>query len=185
MKKGILWLMLSWLIVAAFVLTSCGPAVPGEQEEEEEEEEEIIPTLSIGETFQSPEAIVTVSEVIVGDSYDHYDTYSKSTVTKEASPGTFFLIFTAEIENVGLGDEETPWNVGREQFRIFDSEGSEYRHFPYYAEDRLPLKHGVIYRGDKIKGTVLFNIPEGASGLKIAFSLTTFPLKKVVEWEIE
>ncbi|GAJ09620.1 unnamed protein product, partial [marine sediment metagenome] len=38
MKKGILWMLLSWLIVAAFVLASCGPAVPGEQEEEEEEE---------------------------------------------------------------------------------------------------------------------------------------------------
>jgi len=32
--------MFSWLIVAALVLASCGPAVPGEQEEEEEEEEE-------------------------------------------------------------------------------------------------------------------------------------------------
>ncbi len=38
MKKGIIWIMLSWLIVAAFVLSSCGPAAPGEQEEEEEEE---------------------------------------------------------------------------------------------------------------------------------------------------
>ena len=38
MKKKILWLGLSWLIVAAFVLASCAPAVPGEQEEEEEEE---------------------------------------------------------------------------------------------------------------------------------------------------
>ncbi|GAH72257.1 unnamed protein product, partial [marine sediment metagenome] len=32
--------MFSWLIVAALVLASCGPAAPGEQEEEEEEEEE-------------------------------------------------------------------------------------------------------------------------------------------------
>ncbi len=40
MKKGIIWIMLSWLIVAAFVLSSCGPATPSEQEEEEEEEEE-------------------------------------------------------------------------------------------------------------------------------------------------
>jgi len=38
MKHKILWIGLSWLIVAAFVLSSCGPAVaPGEQEEEEEE----------------------------------------------------------------------------------------------------------------------------------------------------
>jgi len=35
MKKRFLWLMFSWLIVAALVLASCGPAAPGEQEEEE------------------------------------------------------------------------------------------------------------------------------------------------------
>jgi len=43
MKKRILWLGLSFLLVAALVLTSCGEAVPGEQEEEEEEE--ITPTI--------------------------------------------------------------------------------------------------------------------------------------------
>jgi len=40
MRKGILWMLLSFLLVAALVLASCGEAVPGEQEEEEEEEEE-------------------------------------------------------------------------------------------------------------------------------------------------
>ena len=39
MKKRILWLGLSFLLVAALVLASCAEAVPGEQEEEEEEEE--------------------------------------------------------------------------------------------------------------------------------------------------
>ncbi len=38
MKKGILWMLLSFLLVAALVLASCGEAEPGEQEEEEEEE---------------------------------------------------------------------------------------------------------------------------------------------------
>ncbi len=49
MKRRILWLGLSWLIVAAFVLASCGPAVPGEQEEEEEEEEEPVVEPKPGE----------------------------------------------------------------------------------------------------------------------------------------
>ncbi len=38
MKRKILWLGLSFLLVAALVLASCGEAAPGEQEEEEEEE---------------------------------------------------------------------------------------------------------------------------------------------------
>jgi len=47
-KKRILWLGLSFLLVAALVLTSCGEAVPGEQEEEEEEEEITPTTLPAG-----------------------------------------------------------------------------------------------------------------------------------------
>jgi len=47
MKNRILWLGLSFLLVTALILTSCGEAVPGEQEEEEEEEEEITPTPTI------------------------------------------------------------------------------------------------------------------------------------------
>ena len=39
MNKRILWLGLSFLLVAALVLTSCSPAEEGQQEEEEEEEE--------------------------------------------------------------------------------------------------------------------------------------------------
>ncbi len=38
MKKKILWYGLSFLLVVALVLASCGEAVPGEQEEEQEEE---------------------------------------------------------------------------------------------------------------------------------------------------
>jgi len=40
-KRKILWMLVSFLLVAALVLASCGEAVPGEQEEEEEEEEEV------------------------------------------------------------------------------------------------------------------------------------------------
>ena len=40
MRKRILWLGLSFLLIVALVLSSCGEAEPGEQEEEEEEEEE-------------------------------------------------------------------------------------------------------------------------------------------------
>ncbi len=49
MKHKILWCGLSFLLVAALVLASCGEAVPGEQEEEEEEEEEPVVEPKLGE----------------------------------------------------------------------------------------------------------------------------------------
>jgi len=74
MKKRILWLGLSFLLVAALVLTSCGEAVPGEQEEEEEEE--ITPTtlpagmgiIEIRVTDAPPK--YTVTQIIVEISED-------------------------------------------------------------------------------------------------------------------
>ena len=48
MKKKILWLGLSFLLVAALMLTAC-PAAVGEQEEEEEEEEEEEPLILEGQ----------------------------------------------------------------------------------------------------------------------------------------
>jgi plastocyanin len=43
MSKKIIWAVVSFLLVVALVLASCGPAAPGEQEEEEEEEETTAP----------------------------------------------------------------------------------------------------------------------------------------------
>lgn len=68
MKKGILWMLLSFLLVAALVLTSCGPAVvPGEQEEEEpvgEQEEEEEP---VGEQEEEEEEKLQFAYVTAGD----------------------------------------------------------------------------------------------------------------------
>ena len=58
MKRKILWMLVSWLIVAALVLASCGPALPGEQEEEEpvgEQEEEEEEEEPVGEQEEEEE----------------------------------------------------------------------------------------------------------------------------------
>ena len=77
MKKRILWLELSFLLVTALVLTSCAETVPGEQEEEEEEEEEeITPTtlpagmgiIEVRVTDAPPK--YTVTQIIVEISED-------------------------------------------------------------------------------------------------------------------
>jgi len=50
-KKGILWMLLSLLLVAALMLGSCAEAVPGEQEEDEYLTQRTVPGyLSFQET---------------------------------------------------------------------------------------------------------------------------------------
>ena len=184
MKRKIVWLGVSWLIVTALVLASCGPTVPGgeqEEEEEGEEEEEEVPaltTLSIGETYQTPEIRVIVSEVIVTDSYEYYDEASGSTLSKEASPGISFLIITAEVENVGSKSRK---EEGWDRFSVSDSKGNTYYRATYFGKDRLTSPGHDMAPGVKIGGKVLFNIQEGASGLKITYT-PQLPPRNLAEW---
>ena len=190
-KRTNSWLGLSFLLVVAIVLASCGEEEPGEQEvEEQEKEEEEIPTLSIGETFRSPEVVVTVSDAITTASYDYYDKASESTVTDEAAPDRSFFIFTAEVENAEKGEEDVAPRTeeGRWRFKVFDSEGKKQMNHLYVGEDALSPYFGTgqeLYPGERIEGKVAFLIREGASGLKIVYSEPGFPEKRLVEWKIE
>ena len=176
MKKQILWLRVSWLVVAALVLASCAPAVTGEQEEEEEE----IPTLSIGETLQTEKVAVTISELIITESYEYYHEASDSMLSKEASPGMFFIMVTVAIKNVN----DTGSRLGSKLVRIFDSEDNRYLPGSYLGEDGLSKVYVWLLPGEEIKGKVLYDIPEEASGLKITYQDATLEIK-LAEWEIE
>ena len=185
MKKKIAWLGVSWLVVAALVLASCGPTVP--EVEEEEEEEEVVAetvTLSNGETFPGLEieVAVTVSEACVTDSYEYHDRASDSMLSKEASPGTSFLIAFIKLDNWGGTDWRLtePW-CGR--FYVTDSENNTYLNQEYLGEN--PLKATYILDGTAKDGWILFNIPEGASGLKIVYKSWDEPIRLLAEWEIE
>jgi len=122
MKRKILWLGVSFFLVAALVLTGC-PAPPVAEEVVEEPEEVVeVVTLSIGETYQTPEVAVTISEVIVTDSYEYYDKASDSMLSKEASPGTSFLITHVAINNVGTKQH---WGSrGPEQWHVVGAESN-------------------------------------------------------------
>ena len=74
MKRKILWLGLSFLLVTALVLASCGEAAPGEQEEEEEEEEEL--EIKNPDTFIS----ATIGDVESLDPAYAYDTASSTQI---------------------------------------------------------------------------------------------------------
>jgi len=173
MKKRALWLGLSFLLVAALVLTGC-PAPVGE-------EEVGVPILGIGETYQTPEVEVTVSEAIVTESYEYYDQASESMATKEADPGMSFLIVTAEVKNVGH-----IWTLeeGGGRFFAWDTEGVLAAATDYLGEDVFPGQHGLS-AGAKVEGKILFEIREGARDLAISYSSIWGLTEPLVKWVIE
>jgi len=102
MKKRILWLGLSFLLMAALVLTSCGEAVPGEQEEEEEEEEATPTTLPAGEWITIIDYEVTFN---LFDIIEEADILGSENVTA----GKYTQIRMDVIKVEGLTSDDTPY----------------------------------------------------------------------------
>jgi len=180
MKRKITWVGLSFLIVAALVLASCGPTAPAE----EAEVAEVVPILSIGESYlnEEIEIEVTVLEARVTDSYEYKERGSDSMQSKAASPGTSFLIATIKIDNVG-GTDWRPTNPWIDRFQATDSDNNAYLYQEYLGKN--PFKVTYILDGTAKDGTVLFNVPEGTSGLKIAYRSWAEPVRTLAEWKIE
>ena len=184
MKKKIVWLGLSFLLVVALVLASCGGTAPGEQEEEEEEEEEEaeLVTLSMGETYLTSKIKVTISEPTLIDSYEYHDENTGEAKIKEAKPGEDFLVVYGEVENVG---DELRRDEGRDRFRVYDAEGKYYRSTAYFDEPEALLVARSFSPDETIVGKLIFYIPEGKSGLKIAYVTALIPVTAVAEWVVE
>ncbi len=94
MKKKILWLGLSFLLVAALLLASCGKAEPGEQEEEEEEEE------PVGEQEEEEE-----EEEPVGQQEEEEEEEEPAVGVPQYG-GTYTVIYFA-TEDAGSADVQT------------------------------------------------------------------------------
>ena len=66
----------------------------------------------------------------------------------------------------------------------FDSEGNTYSYHPYFGENPLVLSP-YLNIGDKVAGKILYQIPKGASGLKVAYMGRVYPRPKLAEWVID
>jgi len=102
MKEKILWFGLSFLLVAALILSSCGGA-EGEQEEEEEEEEEetlevYVPTASYGMNAGLPELGLSLTVPKYGGSITILETLTESA----GSPMPVFGLGTGSVDQFAL-----------------------------------------------------------------------------------
>jgi hypothetical protein len=138
-------------------------------------------TLKVGETAKTSKIEVTV---ITAQKTSYYEYYSEilGTMTKEASPGKTFVLIEVEIKNIG-SDRVF---VGSSEFSMTDSEGYKYDPQLYYGQstDGLDMIK-ELYQNQKMKGKVLFEVPESATGLKIQYDFgNLFIGVKLATWEI-
>ena len=107
MSKKIIWVVVSFLLVVALVLASCGPAAPGEQEEEEEKEEKVALTWEQKNKAFSPTSI----EIEVGEKV--------KIVNRDSIPHTF----TAQNPETGQVVVDNRLNGGESVTFTFDTKG--------------------------------------------------------------
>ncbi len=137
--------------------------------------------LKVGETAKTSEIEVTVISAKKTKSYDYYSDILKETRLQETSPGKIYILVEAEIKNINLDSAY----VGSTEFSVTDSEGYRYDPELYYGDDELEI-FKELYKNQKMKGKVLFEVPESAGGLKIQYDFgNLFIGTKLASWIIE
>lgn len=94
-----------------------------------------------------------------------------------APPGEQYLIADVEMENVGESKEY----ISSGDFSAVDSENYRYDPGIYLGENDLIFKE--LYPGDKVRGKLLFEVPDNAEGLKIRYDFGFWDVK-LANWEV-
>lgn len=121
--------------------------------------------LEVGETAKTSKIEVTVISAKKTKSYDYYSDIWEETRTEEAKQGKTYVLVEAEIKNTGSDSAF----VGSTEFSMTDSEG--YKYDPealYYGDDGLEMIK-ELYQNQKMRGKILFEIPENARDLKLQY----------------
>lgn len=193
MEKKFIWLLVNSLMVLALVLASCAPAKTREKDEAppEEEVKEEIPvyeeTFSVGETVQSDmlevtvtdNLSVTITEIFLTDSYDYYRVFDEVWDTRQAPPGSTFLIAHVIIKNISGTDT---YKVGTGRMRGGDVEG-DVPPSSYMGEDPLETSWPVP-PGDEIAGEVQFEVPKESTGYYVKYRFSEEP-EVWAKWPVE
>lgn len=136
--------------------------------------------LKVGETAKTSKIEVSVISAQKANSYNYYSDILKETQREEAGPGKTYVLVDAEIKNVGSDSAF----VGYTEFSITDSEGYKYDPTMYLGQDRLEAVK-ELYQNQKMKGKILFEIPENAKNIKLQYDFgNLFIGTKLASWSI-
>lgn len=138
--------------------------------------------LKIGDTARTSKTLITIISAEKTKTYSYYSDIFQETNTEEASPGKNFILTDIQIENIG--DDRV--YCGASEFSVTDSEGYRYdAEIMYFGDDGLAFFQ-ELYPNQKMKGKVLFKVPENANGLKIQYDFgNLFTDIKLASWELE
>lgn len=144
------------------------------------------PRLAVGAAYSTEAFMVTVrgAEAVAG--YEYFDRAENAAATRQADPGEVFLIVDIEFESLG------GWSLGtngnqlalRGQFTVTDGAGNDYSYAPYFGEKALVLAPHLD-KGEKVRGEILYVVPEEARGLTIRYQGRKFPRPTLAEWALQ
>lgn len=191
-KKLIIPIFLISLVLVVSGCTSTGEVVkkydsisdqgePLKQEPAQPEEKVSELKLKMGESAKTSDMTVTVSEVKKADYYVYYNDILEENVVERAPPKKVFVFVEAEVKNIGSRKDY----AGGQLFSLKDSEGFRYESEIFYQEDaKLPLLK-ELYPEERIRGTLLFEIPDSSEELKVLHDFSSFfdPVK-LASWEV-
>ncbi len=123
---------------------------------------------------------MTVLSVERTKAYQYYSDIFKEMMVEGAKPGKDFVIADVFIRNVGSDRVY----VALGSFSLVDSNGYRYDPELYLGDDKLELLQ-ELYPGEVIRGKILFEVPEHATGLKIRYDFGNLLTGvRLVSWEI-
>jgi DNA-directed RNA polymerase subunit RPC12/RpoP len=148
------------------IATATQPSVPTEIE------------LAIGQMASNPERQVTAYSAQKVSSYTV--TFSNYPITTQAKSGNIFIFIDTEVKNIG--SDRIYASAG--DFSMSDSEGNRYDPEMYTGDDSLGY-FKELYRNQKARGKVLFEIPLTAKNLKLYYDFgNLFSGTKLASWTI-
>jgi len=165
--------------------TPAPESTPGEESITKPEpvvEDELIAdlNLNLGKAAKTSKLSVKVTSAPKTDHYDYYSDTLKQTTTDEASSGKIFIIVNVLIEKI---DGEGVY-AGSSKFSMTDSGGVRYEPEPYHSDDKL-AELEEVHLNQRMRGSVLFEVPKDAKGLKIRYDFGDLSTEiKLASWNL-
>ncbi|RZN36307.1 MAG: DUF4352 domain-containing protein [Methanosarcinales archaeon] len=137
--------------------------------------------LNLGKAAKTSKISVKVTSAPKTDHYDYYSDTLKQTTTDEASSGNIFIIANVLIKKI---DGEGVY-AGSSKFSMTDSKGVRYAPEPSYQSDDKLAELEETHLNQRMRGSVMFEVPKDARGLKIWYDFEDLSTEiKIASWNL-